>query len=524
MGLNKNEQGIKIGFQKQLFIDDHIVEDRVYVAKELHQAKKYEGNPILEADRPWELGTVGGWIESLFIEYDDFEKIYKMWYMAAPTSENNTKYIEGREVEKIDTDYSQRHLRHGPTYADQWPELADIQPENSALDKHCCMAVSKDLINWEKPSLGVVEYKGSYDNNICKQDYDRHGTLMVFKDSTETDPQKRFKGIIQDWERACYVPEYSPDGIHWTADFENPFTPNSGIRDDAHPPYYDPQLEKYVWIRRVWDKGTGEFGGKRVVAVARSDDFHQWSPVEHIIMKADEIDDAFARNLGCHHAELYGMDGYWPYEGIWLGFVHPYYALREEPRPGEGWVGPIDMQLAFSRDGFYWSRAFDRTPLIPRGEIGEWDYGMVYREARPHIVGDEIWIHYNGWRDLHGPPFLDKGETGAIGLAKLRLDGFVSLNGFEHGGLLTTIPILFEGTNLEINADASKGWIAVEFLENGNPVAGFTKDDCDVMDKDSVSHILSWKGNRDFAGLNGRTIQLRFYLKAADLYSFRFKQ
>ena len=49
-----------------------------------------------------------------------------------------------------------------------------------------------------------------------------------------------------------------------------------------------------------------------------------------------------------------------------------------------------------------------------------------------------------------------------IGLAKLRLDGFISVDAGGKEGVLLTEPFKFEGDKLVINADATGGEVAVE--------------------------------------------------------------
>ena len=108
-------------------------------------------------------------------------------------------------------------------------------------------------------------------------------------------------------------------------------------------------------------------------------------------------------------------------------------------------------------------------------------------------------------------------------MAKLRLDGFVSIDADSKEGSLTTKPLKFTGKNLTINAAAEKGYVLVEVLdENGYPIDGFSKKDWDTFSSDSVRHTVTWKGKSDLASLQGRCIQLRFYLKQAKLYSFAF--
>ena len=58
--------------------------------------------------------------------------------------------------------------------------------------------------------------------------------------------------------------------------------------------------------------------------------------------------------------------------------------------------------------------------------------------------------------------------------------------------------------------------------EHGDPLPGFTLNDCDELYGDSLEQALSWNGVRELKSLAGRTIRLRFELKDADLYALRF--
>ena len=60
-----------------------------------------------------------------------------------------------------------------------------------------------------------------------------------------------------------------------------------------------------------------------------------------------------------------------------------------------------------------------------------------------------------------------------LGLARMRMDGFVSVRAGREEGLLTTWPLRFDGGELWINADASRGSLQVEVLDLfGKPVPG----------------------------------------------------
>jgi hypothetical protein len=201
-------------------------------------------------------------------------------------------------------------------------------------------------------------------------------------------------------------------------------------------------------------------------------------------------------------------------------------------------IAYVHIQLATSRDGEHWQRAPERTPIIPLGSVekGDFDTGFITTAARAVQVGDEIRLHYRGssrpqitgGRERHTPEELapiDKlPRKGGSGITRWRLDGWVSAQA-DGEGVLTTKPLVAAGDQLLINADASKGSVTVEILdENGNPIAGLAKADVEPLAADEIHHVVKFGGKDDFMkALTAKTIALRFYVKDADLYSFQFK-
>src|SRR4029453_15608826 len=125
--------------------DDYLVAKAENLELRLGQVEKHPANPILHADRPWESGG----LSYLCAYYDEEEKVYKLWY-------------ESR------------------------------QQDQGTL----CYATSNDGIHWTKPSLGLVEFAGSTDNNLvfpAPTGKRRHKVFWVVKDYAEADPRKRYK-------------------------------------------------------------------------------------------------------------------------------------------------------------------------------------------------------------------------------------------------------------------------------------------------------------------------------------------
>ncbi len=460
---------IDVGTGKQLFVDDYIVAEMKNAFRVLNQPAKYPGNPIIELQPPQAVGGSELVVVSGSVIYDEEERLFKMWYEAAPY------------------DWSHNVVAY---------------------------AVSKDGMHWDLPNLGLVEYRGSKDNNIV---FERGGGEMapgVFKDAAAKEPARRYKMIYNSGAGVGIA--FSPDGLHWTP---VPGKKVAAVSDSPNSALWDSRLGKYVAHTRHWEElsfADGITQGTRVVLQSESDDFLNWTPIG-VIMRPD--DDDPPRNR-----QFYNME-WMPYEDVYFGFIAVYHILPGmEPKitPGLPWLDTVDIQLAFSRDGRTWHRAGNRDTFIPTGTSPEdFDRSMTYVMQHPLVVGDEIWIYYVGFSGLHWATMRNELQGGAVGLARLRLDGFVSIDAGE--GVVTTKPIVMSGERLVVNANASLGSIRVEILDmDGKPIAGFGEAEADPITTDSVRHVVSWRGDADLSRLKGTPIALRFHLDRSKLYSFTF--
>jgi hypothetical protein len=109
----------------------------------------------------------------------------------------------------------------------------------------------------------------------------------------------------------------------------------------------------------------------------------------------------------------------------------------------------------------------------------------------------------------------------------LRVDGFVSVQAPLSGGELITKPLTFSGRELALNFSASAaGSVQVELLRDqmNTPIEGFSLEDCVELLGDDLERVVRWKGGPDLSRLAGTPVRLRFVLRDADLYSFRFRE
>ncbi|MDE0464265.1 MAG: hypothetical protein OXH93_17725 [Caldilineaceae bacterium] len=499
------EDTLEIGSEPQLFVDDTVVGAKHGVVHTLHPARKLE-QPVLRPDRPWEGRRV--YIYGS-VHYDDEAQLFRMWYI--------TRLGQGQQ-----------------------PRAPGLRGRTGDIVLY---ATSEDGVLWEKPSLGRHEFDGSRDNNILL--FDKHSpTVMIDADAL---PEHRFKMAAWNWDQdvSGYWIAHSADGLNWREYDVNPILMRDEILESVTVTRH-PRSGEYFAFHRLWGEVRGHV--RRQVAVATSRDFTTWTSHD-VCLVPDEKDDAWIQDAD-QRTEFYGMSGF-VYGDQFLGFLPVFNVIRDargesgmpESVAADGskglhapavisesgaeidqapWDGPIAAQLVHSRDGRDWHRFEDRSPIIPRGGPGSFDAGCILCSAdRPLIRGDEVWHYYTAVSTMHGGPMPPK--TISIGLAKWRLDGFVSLDAGHFGGVVETVPLQLSGEGLEVNVDAGDGSLAVEVLSAaGEPLTGFSREDCQAIHVDGVRQTVRWSGDARLP--IGQPLRLRFHLQDAKLYSFRIRE
>jgi hypothetical protein len=142
---------------------------------------------------------------------------------------------------------------------------------------------------------------------------------------------------------------------------------------------------------------------------------------------------------------------------------------------------------------------------------------MVFSGYQWLDVGDQWWMYYAGWDGPHGT----KERSPGIGLLKLRREGFISMRGPRSGGVICTRKILWPGGKLLVNADAADGELSVRVTDARRKVIpGLDYDDCAAFSGDAVAHEVAWQ-DKSIDSLAGKVVRFEFFLKDADLYTFR---
>ncbi len=444
--------------QSQLFLDDEIIEENILVQRTMHPPERFGHQPVLTHDRPWESRAV---LLYGTVIRDEETGLFKMWYLG--------------------------YKKAGPL------------SERTLI----CYAESEDGLHWEKPELGLCEFRGSKENNIVffLQDglIDNHGVLYTPDDPDEN---RRYKMLFYasygkgNPRNGLYV-AFSPNGIRWKMEPE-PVLPGIGDRTTV---MFDHFTGKYVTYCR--EPEILNRLGRRVICRSESEDFLHWSDPKLVL--ASDLDDP------CH-IQFYSLTAY-NYESLYIGILEIYYPLEQK----------LDLQLTCSRDGVNWRRVGNRQVFFPKGPEGHWDSTWVSMGCNPPVLHEgRLWMWYGGRSTPHGAPYPC--PEGSIGLALLRKDGFVSLEAGNAEGTVTTKPFVWPGGVLEINGQTHHGWIRVEVLDmNGKIIPGLSFGECHPLTSDCIDYQVSWKGAKDLNLLAGGKIKLRFGIKNAHLYSFRVR-
>ena len=483
-GSHEEHPALEISSDSQIFVDDLLIEHLERVWRSVSHPDKFTGNPIMKADRPWEGYLI---LQPGTVLYDKREGKFKMWYLAAPSQDR---------VPPIDGDWSSSFL---------------------------CYATSQDGVTWEKPDLGLVEFRGAKANNILLTQVNWDHSLV--EDEDEPDPSKRYKLLYwQTWKKQnCGIwSAFSADGIHWHNPIRYPSVPCSAT-GDTFSVLRDLDSKRYLLFHKT------VLGPIRKISCLASDDFVSWQD-DLQMLQPDDLDQP--------DTEFYGVSAF-PYAGQYIGMLWVFHTYLQI----------MDTQLVSSRDGLHWQRALNRKIFIPLGYMvngydkESFDSKMIWPASAPVQKEDKLWIYYSGFANTHNA--VESEHTGQIGLAHLRLDGFCSLDATSEGFVITRA-LKFQGSHLFVNAEVNaielqssgshpawakifagagpEGYVRVEILDElGRPIEGYTASECAPLRGDGVKQQVSWSGGKGLDALRGRAVKLKFIFANTKLYAFRIQ-
>jgi hypothetical protein len=449
-------------------------------------------------------------------------------------------------------------------------------------DDNLEVRTSHDGVHWKIPDLGNGAVRGR--KNIVIRESTGMGNVFI---DPNAPPGMRWKYVSGYQDQGIYV-YYSSDGWHFNRLKTAAIPIRSGSQSNV---FYDEQRQSYVgyhrsdFMRTRGGKTQRTFGFLEVKDLTgpwpfdpvtqeesleaanamRLRDLHPWyldngplTPgglgIEYPILFAPDDDlDPVGTDMYVPKAVKYpwAEDAYLAFPLMYFHYHGDGPLMRQilgHPDRRRG-SGPIETQLAVSRDAVHWKR-YVRPAYVGIGQFGSHDikqsyfaHGMVHRN-------NEIWQYCFGESRYHSS-FLEEGEyVRAVYRFIQRLDGFVSADApYNREGLLVTKPFRFEGNRLVLNVDTdAAGYAQVGFLDaGGNPVDGFSLDQCVYINGDFIETEVEWIENpgavkiphgstiedvledaeklvfkRDVSVLQGKTVRLVFRMRGAKLYAMQF--
>lgn len=475
-----------IGLTKQLFVDDFLISRMTNIARELGVVTKANGGQPVSF---WRIGPDGRryvlpvWQLFHTVYYDPGRQLFRMWCRGVPSE---TAYKSDGTVD--------------------WDQVRYLYCE------------SNDGLNFFLRS----ELQGLY----SRGDYN----LVVTFDATEDDAGHRYR-IGYDGGRpefpngACLA--HSKDGITWTP--YNDGKPVTGrAADFSNQVFWDPDVKLYRLFTRTDFGAAGGVDERRGVRMMTNPDLKRnpanWTTIHEWTFDREGPEEWRRR-------QPYMLTD-WVYHGVHFALMSVYewpvdYSEGTETDQFHRHERDINnFYIMTSRDAVRWDQSwvYAGKPLVPRGGDGAWDKDLLFPSSRIITYDDRHFIYYGGCNERHGTPgvCLPRRVPG-IGLAFLRLDGFVGLKAGAEPGTIVTKPFRLEGRSVQFNVDARQGEFKVGLLNpEGQPIAGYSLADAvGYRGVDDVRLLPRWRGNASLEKLRGRDLRLEIQLQNSTIYSFQ---
>lgn len=452
---------LPIGSRRELFVDDLVI-DKLSGGATRRLARPHDEGIAFNFDKPWE----GGFSAYVTILHDGDH--YRAYYRGHPTAKR-----DGSDTETT------------------------------------CVAESKDGKSWTKPNLGLFEVMGTRENNCILANVEHlcHNFCPMIDGKPGISKSERYKALAGS-RKTGLIPFVSEDGLRWRKLREEPVI-TEGAFDSQNVPFWSDHEQQYVCYFRTFKEGL------RRISRTTSKDFLTWTAP--VLME-------------------YGGK---PVEHLYTNQTHPYFraphiyvSIAARFFPGRR-VLTKEQAEAIKVNPGYFNDCSDGIFQTTRG--GD-QYARTFMDGflRPG-VGLENWVSRTNYPALYVVPTgvaemsfyanQNYGQpTAHLRRYSLRTDGFVSVSAPFEGGELVTRPLTFSGKELALNFSGSAGGgIRVEVQDAaGKPQPGFALADSVETIGNELDRVVHWKNGTDVSALAGKPVRLRFVLKDADLFSFKF--
>ena len=487
-------------------LDDVSIPWRQNLKVTLERPEKYAGNPVLKAGPVEGPDGYGALLYGTVIKEG---AKYRMWYLASP--------------------------RGDPKFA------RDFAAVQRGSYRPIAYAESADGIHWDRPDLGLVEFRGNKHNNLVAIEPASAGYataydfVAVLRDPADPDPGRRYKmayitrdkPLDRPHDAASTATAVSPDGLRWTLANTAMFTQGN---------FENTSLTKFDGLYYLAGQAFALYDGSladgssagRVMKVFFSPDFDHWSSGRAL---------AFARADYRTARTSFGQEnhmgaGLWNRGNVILGLYGRWHGdtiLTEPVTPSSPLKGlKIDLGLVVSNDAIHYREPVRNFVMIPRGAPAAWDSEGILQANAFANTATETYIWYSHWytsRPNVIPPLpaalspVMALKADAIGLARLPRDRFGAFskllqvsqerrpeyNGPLESSCLTRSIRLTVPSRLYVNVDGLKAEdVRIENIQidtalkidlvddNEKPLDGYSS----TLTENSLKVLVKWPGDK----------------------------
>ncbi|MFA6567916.1 MAG: hypothetical protein WCS96_06860 [Victivallales bacterium] len=425
------------------------------------------------------------------------------------------------------------HFGKNPDWDEE--KVKDLEEwKNDHIQGPVCYAESEDGINWMKPALRQVKFKGSFENNVIDLPNTFTSCVNVIKDEGDPDPARRYKMVYQYWvwnknatrgERcACMRTATSHDGIHWTAGVRSPI--NEFVEWCGFYKYNG------YYIINAHTASPFQFGydGKsmgRQGVVWISPDFDNWiseSAFSFTLSEPEAIPERGQKGLYDQvHLGTAAMNYGNVLAGIYcrwrndrdfskisgdLCFVISNDGIRfREPEKGLVWLKSEEFPATPAskvpgKTVLCQSNGFINVGNETRIYLGKWFNAVHFKDYYAEIgyvtIPRDRWGCYQLW---------DKYNGGSKDILIPELKDMLDISG---KGTLWSEPVRLPKENFEVffNAAGALGISLELHTERFSPLGGYTGS---IQDDNGFELPLSMK--KDIGGLKGQVVRFKFNFK-----------
>ncbi len=359
-------------------------------------------------------------------------------------------------------------------------------------------AESDDGVHWTKPELGLVEFRGSKENNLVDAEPGLCWTVSVLHDPQApadrryvmTGEDMRFWGDSGGWSLARRSSvtriDVSSDGLHWRS-----LRKSHGIiqqQNETHTIYKfggfyhlgGHQISPLLKLP-MQEHPLGGYRGPRTFVVWRSPVLDRWT-VEHTKAFYKPMRSSSPYRKGWDREEVHLGASVTAFDSVCLGIYGQWHHPINEGDPE--YVAKsvsCDLGLLISNDGLHFHEPAPGSTFIQRDQELRWDRSFRDNKDKDNLLLDhgsiittkrETFIYYSATT----PGGNISGIHSNIGLATLPRDRFGYLQvipGTPGDGHVVSCPVTVSGdVGLVINSEVSEGaTIQAELLdENGHAV------------------------------------------------------